>query len=78
MDTGAGELSRPLVYAGFSELPVLRLTSHMHSGAAMAVHSSSSPNNTCGVLLFPSLVFDSRTATMAIDDEKAPFVQGFV
>ena len=40
---------------GFQRVIVPRLTSHMHSGAPLAVH----PNHTCGVLLMLLPVFDS-------------------
>ncbi len=78
MDTGAGELNRPLdCYVGFSELPVLRLTSHMHSGAPMAVSPS------CGILFMPLLASDSnpsnsRTTIQDINDEKASTTLGFL
>ena len=39
----------------FNEVIVPRLTSHMHSGAPLAVH----PNHNCGVLLMLLPVFDS-------------------
>ena len=39
----------------FNKVIVPRLTSHMHSGAPLAVH----PNHTCGILLMLLPVFDS-------------------
>ena len=43
---------------------VQRLTGQMHSGAAMAVHSGSSLSNTCGVLLLPLPVYDSKPCSL--------------
>lgn len=74
MDTDAWELSRHLdCYAGCSETHVHGLTSHMHSGAAMAVSSK------CGILHMPLLPpnIDPFNSIQATNDEKAPLALAF-
>lgn len=74
MDTGAGDFTRPCdCYAGFQEIFVPRLTSHMHSGAPTAVH----PNHTLLMLLpLPDTTPRNKTTIEAVNVKRAPFALG--
>ncbi len=60
-------------YAGFAEILVPGLTSHMHSGATMAVH----PNQTLLMLLhLPHTAPLNMTIIEAVIVKRAPFALG--
>ncbi len=76
MDTGARDFITPRdCYAGFPEIHVPGLTSHMHSGAPLAVHL----NHTLTTLLRLSDAMPcNRNTIEPINIKRAPFALGFL